>query len=328
MFSNAVQHEPSAWARMVISLFRRIAILALTVFAGSTAVFILIHLSGDPTNGFLAPGAPPEVRDAARERLGLDESIASQYVQFVAHTFTGEFGESWRNRQPALDTVLDRLPATLRLAAAAITISVSLGLTLGVLAAWLGSGLMRTGVRVFALLGQAFPAFWLGTLGIMIFAVELRWLPPSGSDGWRSLVLPAFTLAAYPGSLIARMTQTSLLDVSSRPYITHAHAKGLGPVAIWLRHSLPNALLPTLGIIGLQAGFLVGGTIVVESVFAYPGLGRLAMQATTERDLPVIQAFVVVTIVLVSAVNITVDLMAAAIDPVQRGVATTAVNRG
>jgi len=313
---------------MVISLFRRITILALTLLAGSTAVFVLIHLSGDPTDGFLAPGAPPEVRDAARERLGLDEPIAIQYVRFVGLAFTGDFGDSWRNRQPALDTVFDRLPATLRLAAAAITISVSLGLTLGILSAWLDSGLLRAGVRAFALLGQAFPAFWLGTLGIMVFAVELQWLPPSGNDGWRSLVLPAFTLAAYPGSLIARMTQTSLLDVSSRPYITHAHAKGLGLVAIWLRHSLPNALLPTLGIIGLQAGFLVGGTIVVESVFAYPGLGRLAMQATTERDLPVIQAFVAVTIVLVSAVNITVDLIAAAIDPVQRGVAGAAVNRG
>jgi ABC-type dipeptide/oligopeptide/nickel transport system permease component len=178
------------------------------------------------------------------------------------------------------------------------------------------------------MLGQAFPAFWLGTLGIMVFAVELRWLPPSGGDDWRSLILPAFTLAAYPGSLIARMTQASLLDVASRPYIAHAHAKGLAPKAIWLRHSLPNALLPTLAIIGLQAGFLVGGAIVVESVFAYPGLGRLAMQATTERDLPVIQAFVVVTIVLVALVNITVDLIATWIDPLQRQSGRLAVNGG
>jgi len=327
-FPTAFRHEPSAWAPMVASLFRRIAILTLTVLAASTAVFVLIHLSGDPTDGFLAPGASPDVREAARERLGLDQPIAAQYVQFVGRTFMGDFGESWRNRQPALETVLDRLPATLRLAAAAIAISASLGITLGVLSAWLGSGLLRSGVRLFAMLGQAFPAFWLGTLGIMVFAVELRWLPPSGNDGWRSLILPSFTLAAYPGSLIARMTQTSLLDVASRPYITHAHAKGLGPEAIWLRHSLPNALLPTLAIIGLQAGFLVGGTIVVESVFAYPGLGRLAMQATSERDLPVIQAFVVVTIVLVSLVNIAVDIIAAAIDPAQRDAASMAVSRG
>lgn len=317
-FPNTVCHQPSAWAVMVVSLIRRIAILALTVLAASTAVFVLIHLSGDPTDGFLAPGASPEVREAARARLGLEQPIAEQYGRFVLRTFAADFGDSWRNRQPALDAVLDRLPATLQLAAVAIAISLTLGLTLGVLSAWLGSGLLRSGVRLFAMLGQAFPAFWLGTLGIMVFAVELGWLPPSGNASWRALILPAFTLAAYPGSLIARMTQTSLLDVASRPYITHAHAKGLSASAVWLRHSLPNALLPTLAIIGLQAGFLVGGTIVVESVFAYPGLGRLALQATTERDLPVIQAFVAVTIVLVSLVNIAVDLLAAAIDPTQR----------
>lgn len=313
---------------MVISLFRRIAILALTVLAASSSVFVLIHLSGDPTDGFLAPGAPPEVRAATRERLGLDQPLVTQYLQFTGRTFTGDFGESWRNRQPALQSVLERLPATLRLASAAVAISVSLGLTLGVLSAWLGSGLLRSGVCLFAMLGQAFPAFWLGTLGIVVFAVELRWLPSSGSDGWRALILPAFTLAAYPGSLIARMTQTSLLDVASRPYITQAHAKGLPPRAIWLRHSLPNALLPTLGIVGLQAGFLVGGTIVVESVFAYPGLGRLALQAASERDLPVIQAFVVVSIILVSCVNIIVDLIAAAIDPAQRDASRMAVSGG
>ncbi|MBA2468169.1 MAG: ABC transporter permease [Chloroflexia bacterium] len=312
---------------MIVSVVRRIAILVLTILAASSAVFVLIHLSGDPTDGFLAPGASPEVREAARERLGLDQPIIQQYGEFVARTFTGDFGDSWRNRQPALAAVLDRLPATLQLAAVAIAISVTLGLTLGVLSAWIGFGPLRWGVRLFAMLGQAFPAFWLGTLGIMVFAVELGWLSPSGNDGWRALILPAFTLAAYPGSLIARMTQTSLLDVASRPYITHAHAKGLPPSAVWLRHSLPNALLPTLAIIGLQAGFLVGGTIVVESVFAYPGLGRLALQATTERDLPVIQAFVVVTIVLVSLVNVVVDQIATAIDPTQRE-ARLAVNGG
>jgi len=313
---------------MAISLLRRIGILALTVLAVSSTVFVLIHLSGDPTDGFLAPGAAPEVREAARARLGLDQPIARQYLQFVGNTFTGDFGESWRNRQPALEAVVGRLPATLALAAAAIAIAVMLGMVLGVLSAWIGSGPVRAGVRFFAMLGQAFPAFWLGTLGIMIFAVELQWLPASGNDEWRALVLPAFTLAAYPGSLIARMTQTSLLDIANRPYIIQAHAKGLAPRSVWLRHNLPNALLPTLGIVGLQAGFLVGGTIVVESVFAYPGLGRLAMQATTERDLPVIQAFAVVTIVLVSVVNIAVDLIATAIDPAQRDTTRMAASRG
>ena len=313
---------------MFISLLRRIAILTLTVVAATSAVFVLIHASGDPTDGFLAPGSGPEVREAARHRLGLDKPIVEQYLTFVGRTFVGDFGDSWRNRQPALEAVIARLPATLRLSAAAIAISVVGGLTLGVLSAWLRSGLLRSSVRLLGMLGQAFPAFWLGTLGIMVFAVELRWLPPSGHQDWRSLILPAFTLAAYPGSLIARLTQVSLLDVATRPYIAHAHAKGLTPTTVWLRHCLPNALLPTLGIIGLQAGFLVGGAIVVESVFAYPGLGRLAMQATSERDLPVIQAFVVVTIVLVSLVNIAVDVLARLIDPMQQGASGRAVSSG
>jgi peptide/nickel transport system permease protein len=313
---------------MLIALIRRIAILALTVLAASSAVFALIHLSGDPTDGFLAPGSSPEVRAAARDRLGLDDPIAEQYVRFVSRTFVGDFGESWRNRQPALEAVLDRLPATLALAGAAIVLSVAGGLTLGVLSAWLGSGFLRSGVRLFAMLGQAFPAFWLGTLGIMVFAVKLGWLPASGNETWRALVLPALTLAAYPGSLIARLTQTSLIEVSSRPFITHAYAKGLAPRVVWLRHALPNAVLPTLGIVGLQAGFLVGGAIVVESVFAYPGVGRLALQATSERDLPVVEAFVVVTIVLVSLVNITVDVLARWIDPVQRAPVGLAVSNG
>lgn len=316
------------WAIMIVSLARRIAILALTVLAASSAVFVLVHASGDPTNGFLAPGSSPEVREAARARLGLDQPIVEQYLRFVGNTFTGDFGESWRNRQPALQAVLERLPATLELALSAIAIASVVGLTLGISSAWLGSGPLRSGVRLFAMLGQALPAFWLGTLGILVFAVQLTWLPSSGNDGWRSLVLPACTLAAYPGSLIARMTQASLLDVADRPYITQAHAKGLAPRVIWLRHNLPNAIVPTLAIVGVQAGFLVGGTIVVESVFAYPGLGRLALQGTSERDLPVIQAFTVIAIVLVAFVNITVDILAAALDPAHRGQSTMVVSRG
>jgi peptide/nickel transport system permease protein len=298
------------------------------MLAAVSLVFGLVHLSGDPTAGFLAPGTSPEVRDAARERLGLNDPIAWQYASTVGRAFAGDFGESWRNRQPALNAVLDRLPATLLLATAAIIVSVVGGLTLGILSARLQSGVIRASVRGFALLGQAFPAFWLGMLGIVVFAVRLQWLPASGNDGWRALILPALTLAAYPGSLIARVTQASLLDVRARPYVTNAHAKGLPDHTIWLRHMLPNALLPALAIVGLQAGFLVGGAIVVESVFAYPGLGRLALQATSERDLPVIQAFVAVSIMLVSLVNLVVDLVAAWIDPALRQRSVMAVANG
>ena len=300
---------------MLRILLRRLLVTALTVLAASTVVFALVHAAGDPVDGFLAPGASPEVRAAARDRLGLNDPLAEQYLNYIRDTFRGDFGQSWRNHMPASEAVVERLPSTLRLATAAILISSVGGLIIGVVSVWSGNAWLRRSVQVFGMLGQAIPAFWLGTLAILVFAVRLGWLPSSGSAGWQSLVLPAFTLAAYPGSMIARMTQTSLLDVQQQPYLITARAKGLSSASVWIRHALPNALLPTLALVGVQASFLVGGTIVVESVFAYPGIGRLALQAATERDLPVIQAFVVVTVILVGLVNLAVDLLARLIDP-------------
>lgn len=293
----------------------RLGFLLLTMVVAITIVFILVHRSGDPTDGFLAPGSAPEVRAATRARLGLDRPLPEQYLQFLTRGLLGDFGDSWRNRQPALQTVLQRLPATLLLAGIATLVAVTGGMGIGVISATSERRSIRGLARTVALLGLAIPSFWLGTIGIMVFAVHLGWVPSSGKTEWASLVLPALTLAAYPGALIARLIQSSLIDVSTQPYVTMARAKGLRPRSVWLRHALPNALLPAVGAIGVQAGFLVGGTVVVESVFAYPGVGRLAMQATTDRDLPVIQAFVALTIVLVAFINIAIDVIAAAIDP-------------
>ena len=309
-------------------LLNRLAILLLTVVAATTILFALVHASGDPTNGFLAPGSPPELREATRARLGLDQPLAEQYLAFLGRGLTGDFGDSWRNRQPALETVAHRLPATLTLAALATVIATAGGIAIGLASAAVRSGFLRQVARGVALVGLALPSFWLGTIGIVVFAVRLGWLPASGNDGWKSFVLPALTLAAYPGALIARLVQSSLLEVESKPYLTVARAKGLQPWSVWVRHALPNALLPVIGVIGLQAGFLVGGAVVVESVFAYPGVGRLAMQATTDRDIPVIQAFVTLTIVLVALINIVADVLAEVIDPVQRKAANPVVSRG
>lgn len=322
------RHEMSVRRAMLIQLGKRIVLTLSMVLIASSLVFVLIHLSGDPLDGFLAPGASPEVRAAASERLGFDEPIASQWLTYLGNTLTGDFGESWRNHQPALSTVLQRLPATLTLALTAILISSIVGIAVGVLSAGADLPALRLAVRSFGLLGQAIPAFWLGTVMIMVFAVHFRWLPPSGNDGFRSLILPAITLSAYPGSMIARMTQTSLIDVRSRPYITTATAKGLPRRTILWRHAVPNALAPTLAVIGLQAGFLAGGAIVVESVFAYPGIGMLAMQAASDRDLPVVQAFVVVTVVLVGMVNAVIDLLSTFIDPTIRNARGTEFARG
>ena len=305
-------------AAMVLVILRRLAIMLGTAVAGLTIVFALVHASGDPTTGFLDPSASESARERARDRLGLDRPVVVQYVTFVGRAAKGDFGESWRSRQPALDTVIDRIPSTLRLAMAALIVAVTGGLSLGMLAARMRFGAGQVVVRFLALIGQAVPAFWLGLLGILLFSVTLDWLPSSGNEGWQALVLPAVTLSAYPGSLIARVTQSALVDVAHQPYITNAHAKGLPERMIWIRHIAPNGVLPAVAIIGLQAGFLVGGTVVVESVFAYPGLGRLAMQASSDRDLPVILAFVVVITLMMSLINLATDLVAVAIDPTLR----------
>jgi len=313
---------------IVIPLARRLAILLLTIVVATTLLFVLVHASGDPTDGFLAPGSPDEVREATRMRLGLDRPIGEQYLLFLGRGLTLDFGDSWRNRQPALDLILQRLPATLLLSGLAIALATVGGIVLGVGSVVINSAFLRRLVRSIAMLGLAMPAFWLGTIGIVLFAVRLGWLPASGNEGWRALILPALTLAAYPGALIARLVQSSLIDVSTRPYLVQARAKGLGSATVWLRHALPNALLPAVAIVGVQASFLVGGAVVIESVFAYPGVGRLAMQATSDRDLPVIQAFVTVTIVLVALVNIATDAIAAAIDPTVRTTSELAASRG
>lgn len=309
-------------------VFRRVIHVVVTVAAASTFIFVLIQLSGDPTDGFLAPGSSEEVRDAVRLRLGLERPLAEQYVRFLGNAMTGDFGESWRDRQPALSAVLDRLPATLLLGGTAAAIAIVGGGVLGTISAMLRPGVLRVLVRVFAMTGQAVPAFWLGTIGIVLFAVRLGWLPSSGNNGALALVLPALTLAAQPGSMIARLLQSALLDVQTTSFVTVAHGKGLSRRYVWLRHMLPNAVIPALAYIGLQASLLVGGAIVIETVFAYPGVGRLALQATTDRDVPVIHAFVIVTVVLVSVINIAVDLVAVALDPRQRSGLSLAVSHG
>lgn len=309
-------------------VFRRLIHVVVTVAAASTSIFVLIQLSGDPTDGFLAPGSSEEVRDAVRLRLGLDRPLAEQYVRFLGNALTGDFGESWRDRQPALSAVLDRLPATLLLGGTAGAIAILGGGVLGTISAMLRPGVLRVLVRVFAMTGQAVPAFWLGTIGIVLFAVRLGWLPSSGNNGTLALVLPALTLAAQPGSMIARLLQSALVEVQTTSYVTVAHGKGLSRRSVWLRHMLPNAVIPALAYIGLQASLLVGGAIVIETVFAYPGVGRLALQATTDRDVPVIHAFVIVTVVLVSAINIAVDLIAVALDPRQRSGLSLSVSHG
>ncbi len=296
-------------------IFRGLLRSLLVLLAVASIVFGLIHLSGDPLAGFTPPGASPEQQARAREQLGLDRPLPVQYISFVGDSLTGDFGESWRAKRPAIDIVLERLPATLRLAGLALTIAIVAGGGLGIIAARRPGGFVDAVTRLLSLTGQALPTFWVGTMLILLVAVRWDLLPSSGGEGWRSIVLPAITLALYPLGLIARLLRGALIEAGSDDYARTARSKGLNERTVSLQHLLPNAVIPALGFAGLQASFLLGGAVVVESVFAYPGLGRLAMQGVADRDLPVVQAFVIVLAALILIANLVVETIGGWIDP-------------
>ncbi|MEA2596759.1 MAG: peptide/nickel transport system permease protein [Thermomicrobiales bacterium] len=300
---------------MVGFLLQRIAYGLAVLFAVTSLVFGLLHLSGDPLAALVPPGSSPEQAERLRAHFGLDRPLPVQYATFVRNAVRGDFGESWRARRPAMATVLDRLPATLALTGAAVALALAVGVSLGIAAGSRPGGVVDLAATALALGGQAVPGFWLGTILILFFAVRLQWLPSSGGEGARAVVLPAVTLAAYPAATIARLLRSSLIETLSGDYIRTARGKGLSTWAVVRGHALRNAALPTLAFVGLQVGFLLGGAVVVEGVFAYPGVGQLALQAVANRDLPVVQAFVVVVATLIVVVGFAVDVLARWIDP-------------
>ena len=311
---------------MVRAIAARIIQIIATLWLASTAVFVLIHLSGDPTQGFLPPGVSPELREEMRTELGLNDPLWQQYIQFIERGFRWDFGDSWRDNQPALDAVMARIPATLELASTALVLAVSTGIGYALIVN--RPGRLRGVLLVLPSIGQAVPTFWLGAILMLLFAVRFGWLPSSGRDSSLAIVLPALTLALHPASTIARLLATSMDDVAHTDYVRTARSKGLSQKRVTTGHIAPNALLPAVAYIGLQAGFLVGGTVVVESLFAWPGIGRLALQSALQRDLPVIHAFVAVTAVGVILINMLTDLVQILIDPRLRSRTEVGVARG
>ncbi|HEV2528924.1 MAG TPA: ABC transporter permease [Thermomicrobiales bacterium] len=285
------------------------------VLAVVSITFALIHLSGDPIDALAPPGASPQDRDNLRARYGLDEPVPVQYVTYLADAVRGDFGDSWRQDRPALPAVLNRLPATLALLGAALGIATVAGVGLGLISALYPQRLMTALVNIVALAGQAIPAFWLGTVLILVVAVRWRLLPASGLDGASSVVLPALALAAHPLALITRLLRLGLRETMAQDFIRTARSRGVREGRIVLGHAARNAALPVLAYLGLQASFLIGGALVVETVFAYPGIGSLAYDAAVSRDLPIIQASVAVIAVLIVVIHLIVDLVARMIDP-------------
>jgi peptide/nickel transport system permease protein len=300
---------------MIGYLLKRI-VHAIAVLVGVVSVtFVLLHLAGDPLAGLIPPGASPEVTAQIRHAYGLDRPLPEQYVDFATRALRGDFGDSWRQGRPALAAVLERLPATVALTAVATALAVAVGGLLGVTAAARPGSLWDGLARLAALLGQALPAFWLGTMLILIFAVDLRWVPSSGLTGPAAVVLPALSLAAYPAATLTRLLRASMLETLGADYIRTARAKGLPSFRILVSHALRNAGLPALAFTGLQAGFLLGGAVIVENVFAYPGIGALALYAVATRDIPLVSAFVWVVAVLILLINTSTDLVSALLDP-------------
>lgn len=294
---------------------RRMLRSALTLWVVVSAVFVVLRLTGDPAQAMLPDDATPQQVESFRHRFGLDESIPVQYARYVSRVAHGDFGESLRERRPATELIRSRIPATLELGAAAIAIGLLLGIPAGVLAALKHNSLWDRLLMGAAFFGQSAPNFFVGILLILLFALQLKLLPSSGRGGWQHLVLPAITLATGLLAVMARMTRSSLLEVVGQDYVRTARSKGLTGRAVLLRHCFRNAAIPLITVLGLHTGALIGGAAITETVFAWPGVGRLAVGAITTRDYPVIQVIVIMIAASVVVVNLGIDIAYGLLDP-------------
>ena len=297
-------------------ILRRLAQSALTLLGVSVLVFAILRvLPGDPARMLLPDGAPESAVAELNRQLGLREPLVVQYGLFLRSVARGDFGQSFQYRAPALRVVLERLPATVQLTLAAMLVTIAVGVSLGIFTAVRrGTGYDVAGTIV-AVVGQSLPNLWLGIMLILLFGVALRWLPTSGFASWSSLVLPAITLAAFPTALVARLTRSSMLEILNHDYIRTGRAKGLAEQSVVLRHALRNAAIPVLTVIGLQIGALLGGAVITESVFAWPGMGKLIVDAIFFRDFPVVQTVLILSATVFVAINFLVDLLYTVIDP-------------
>jgi peptide/nickel transport system permease protein len=281
-----------------------------------TLVFLLVHLvPGDPVDAMLGESARPADRAALRQALGLDRPLLEQYAGYLGGLARLDLGRSFQDQRPVADILAERFPATLELAGAALALALLLAVPMGVLAARYRGGAIDNGAMVFSLLGIALPNFWLGPLLILVFSLWLGWTPVSGSAGGLSLVLPAITLGTALAAILARMVRASMLEVLQEDYVRTARAKGLSEAVVLRRHALRNALLPVLTLVGLQLGGLLGGAVITETVFSWPGVGSLLVESIHARDFPVVQGCVLLISLIYVLVNTATDLAYAWIDP-------------
>jgi ABC-type dipeptide/oligopeptide/nickel transport system permease component len=301
----------------VLRYFLHRVLLAIPVLLGvATLVFSLIHLvPGDPAQAMLGDGAAPKDIAELRTNLGLDQPLLTQYVTFLRHAVTGDLGKSFRTGQPVSTMIVERVPATAELAIAAMLVAMVIAIPLGVVAAvWRGTAIDYSAMT-FALAGVSIPNFWLGPLLAIVFSVELGWLPVSGRGTLAHLVLPAISLGLALAAILARMTRASLLDELGELYVRAARARGVSNAAAITSHALRNSLVPLLTIIALQFGAVLTGAVITETIFAWPGIGRLLIQSIGFRDYPMVQGCILLIAVTYVTVNLITDLMYGVLDP-------------
>ena len=316
-------------------LVRRLLQSIVVIFGVTIVTFFSLQLAGDPTYLYVSDRASDEEIAEIRTRLGFDRPITEQYISFVTNMLRGDFGTSLRSKTPALHQVLERLPATIELTIFAMALAITIAIPVGIFAALRRGTPFDGGVMIFAIFGQSMPSFWLGIMLILFVGLQLKWLPISGHvpviqpllngepniaienlpEALRHLIMPGFTIAVFSLSRNARLVRSAMLEVLGQDYIRTAHAKGLTDRAVIVKHAFRNALIPVITIIGLEFGFLLSGVVVVETVFSWPGLGRLVFNAINQRDIPIVQTSVVIFSLLFVGLNLVVDMLYVVLNP-------------
>ncbi|HEX9821593.1 MAG TPA: ABC transporter permease [Methylomirabilota bacterium] len=296
-------------------IFRRLGYAAISLVLLSVTIFLFVRVTGDPTVLLVEPGASRDDLEALTIELGLDRSLVVQYVSFVRDVVQGDFGRSFYYRTPVLELYLSRLPNSLLLAVAAMIFSLAIGIPSGILAAVRVGGWWDGAGKIFALLGLSMPSFWVGLLLILFFSVYLGWLPSSGSGTVWHLIMPAFALGWFFAAAHMRLTRSSMLEVLGSEYVKLARLKGLPEALVIAKHAFKNALIPVLTLAGINLVLMVNVAVVVETVFAWPGIGRLLYEGIAFRDFPVVQATVLLAGTMIVVVNLVIDILYAVIDP-------------
>jgi peptide/nickel transport system permease protein len=289
--------------------------LVVAIWGISVTVFLVNFVIGDPLTGLISPETPEETRAILRHQYGFDRPVMVQYFDFARRAAVGNFGDSYIIKKPAIDLVFERVPATLQLALAGMGIGILIAIPVGIISAYRPYSLLDNVATIIAVAGQAMPIYWLGLMLILLLSVHLQWLPASGYGTPQHLIMPAFCLGVFTAPIAMRLVRSGMLDVLAQDYVRTARAKGVRELPVLLKHALPNTMIPVITLLGLQFGQLMGGAVLTETVFAWPGVALLALTAIYRSDIPVMQASVVMLAVIITVVNFATDVLVSILDP-------------